>query len=436
MNHRYRDLGSVFGSALAVLLITLAAPVGGVSAQEHAQSRPNVFLDCSGRNCDSSYYRTEIAWVNWVRDRRDADVHLIMTSLRTGAGGREYRLDFTGLKADSAYVDQLLYQSLPTDTERETLDGITDALAVGLARFATVAGFRGLVSIRPAEGSIADDSRVVSADEVNDPWDLWVFRVNGSGDLNGETTRETIRLRSSLSASRVSPLWKVNIRGGVNFSRVEFDLDDGTFVDERTDWSFNQLIVRAVADHWSVGIETQGGRFTRFNQNFRVEVTPALEYSIFPYEDATRRSFTFFYKIGPAYRDYLEETIFGQSSETRWEQSLQMEFSSRQTWGDASMSITGSHFLNDLDRNRLALRGALNFRVVRGLDVTLRGDIAWVDDQIYLSARNVTDEETLLRLQQRATSFNYGLSAGFSLQFGSIFNNVVNNRFRGVGRGG
>ena len=67
----------------------------GAAAQEgNGYSRPNVFFDCDGRNCNDQYYRTEIDWVNWVRDQEVADVHVIMTSLTTGAGGREYRLDF------------------------------------------------------------------------------------------------------------------------------------------------------------------------------------------------------------------------------------------------------------------------------------------------------------------------------------------------------
>ena len=97
------------------------------------------------------------------------------------------------------------------------------------------------------------------------------------------------------------------------------------------------------------------------------------------------------------------------------------------------MSVTGSHFLHDFSRNRLELDGDLDVRIVRGFSVNISGDIAWVDDQIYLSAQDSTDEETLLRLRQRATSFDYGVRIGFSVQFGSIFNNVVNNRF---GRGG
>ena len=82
---------------LLLTSVLVFAPLVGISAlQTNGQSRPNVFFDCNGRNCNDQYYRTEIDWVNWVRDREVADVHLIMTSLRTGAGGYEYRLDFLG----------------------------------------------------------------------------------------------------------------------------------------------------------------------------------------------------------------------------------------------------------------------------------------------------------------------------------------------------
>jgi hypothetical protein len=417
------------------LVLTLG--VTSARAQEAAEdtptTRPNVFFDCDGRNCNSDYYRTEISWVNWVRDRRDADVHVIMTSSVTGSGGREYQLDFIGVEGQEDYQDQALFQTLPTDTDREALDGITHTLGIGLARFANVVGFRGLVTLAAAEAEHADpDRRLVSQDEVDDPWNLWVFRVNGSGNLDGESTRETIRLNSSFSASRVTPTWKLNFNGYVSFNRVEFELEDGLFEDTRTDWGLNQLVVYAVADHWSIGVQGQLARMTRVNQDFRAELTPAIEFSLFPYEEATRRALTVFYKIGPTYRDYIEETVFGQTSETRFEESMEIEFSQRQPWGDASVSVTGSHYLHDFDRNNLSIRGNVEFRIVRGFSVNARGDIAWVDDQIYLSAEGASDEETLLRLRQRGTDFNYGLTVGFSIQFGSIFNNVVNNRFRGI----
>lgn len=426
-----RKLPPLFSQLALILLLASQA-----SAQEApgVSTRPKVFFDCAGPNCRLDYYRTEIDWIDWVRDGADANVHVIMTSSTTGAGGREYQLDFMGLEGiegSVVYEDQIRVQTLPTDTDREALDAVAHGLGLGLAQYGNTMGYRGLVRLEGVEGG-GGAGRVVAESEVQDPWNLWFFRLNGNGNLEGESTSETIRLFSSFSASRVTPTWKINFRGNVNLNRVEFELDDGTFLDRRTDWGFNQLVVYAFTDHWSVGLQGQAARMTRFNQDFRIELTPALEYSFFPYEEATRRALTVFYKIGPAYRDYTEPTIFGESEETRFEQALELEFSQRQTWGDASFSVQGSHFLHDFARNNLSVRGNIDVRIVRGFSVSFRGNVAWVDDQIYLAAEDVTDEEALLQLRQRGTDFNYGISLGFSVQFGSIFNNVVNNRFRGA----
>ncbi|NNM33424.1 MAG: hypothetical protein HKO53_10175, partial [Gemmatimonadetes bacterium] len=68
----------LFFAATAFCLPLLS---GSAAAQEssEASSRPRVFFDCAGPNCRLDYYRTEIDWVDWVRDGADADVHVIMT---------------------------------------------------------------------------------------------------------------------------------------------------------------------------------------------------------------------------------------------------------------------------------------------------------------------------------------------------------------------
>ena len=91
--------------------------------------------------------------------------------------------------------------------------------------------------------------------------------------------------------------------------------------------------------------------------------------------------------------------------------------------------MTGSHFLHDIDLYNVRLRGEIDVRIARGVSLNAEGNISWVNDQIYLSAEGATDAEALLNLQQRSQDFNYSLQLGFSFQFGSIYNNVVNNRF-------
>ena len=220
--------------------------------------RVSVFLDCASRFCDLTYFRTELSWVNWVRIPEGADVHLIMTSQATGSGGREYQLDFIG-NGDFGYEQQLAHQAAPTDTDRETLDEIAHTIGVGLLHFATTNGF--LESVE-AFHEIADvlnvDSeeidpreRVVAVEEVEDPWDFWVFRLGGRTEINGEKTRQTRRMDGNFSASRVTPTWKMNFRGNINYNQREIELTDGSaFVDSRTDWGFSHLVAYSLADHW------------------------------------------------------------------------------------------------------------------------------------------------------------------------------------------
>jgi hypothetical protein len=415
----------------AALFVATPAPSSG----QAGPGRPRIFLDCNAPNCNGQYFRTEINWVNWVNDRSVADVHVIVGSLQTGAGGREYQLDFLGVDAAEAYTDQLRYNQLATDTQRESLDGLTHTLGLGIANWANTHGYRGLVTLRgpdPELGGTQGTRRVVSREEVDDPWDLWVFRINGNGNRSDEETRTSTRLNGGFNASRVTPTWKLNFNVFGNHLRERRELSSGTFRTIQTDWNFNQLIAYSIADHWSVGLTGRVGRQHQFNRELQAQVQPALEFSFFPYEEATRRSLTAFYSIGPAYQDYFEETIYEKNFETRFAHSIDINFSSRQTWGDAGFSIRASHYLHDFDLYNRSLQGDINYRITRGLSVFAQGNVAWVKDQIYLSASGTTDEEALLNLRRQATDRESSFSLGLQFQFGSIFNNVVNNRFTGI----
>ena len=395
---------------------------------------PRIFFDCEGQTCRlSNEIRIQIPWVSWVRDQSDADLHVITTSTSTGSGGVVMQVDYIGLGSFSDYTDQMQFFASPTDTSREWTDSGVHTLGIGLARFADVAGYRGIVNLIGTElnENLASE-RIVSRDEVEDPWNLWVFRLNTSGEFDGESSRETLRTNGSFNASKVTPTWKHNFRVSVNSNRIEQELTSGTFKDTRVDWSVNQYSAYALTDHWSIGTRFESRRMERYNQKIRFELTPAIEYSVFPYPEATRRAFTFSYLIGPAYREYFEETIWGKLEETRWEQAAEIEFSQRQTWGDASLEAKASHFLHDIDRHNVSLSANADVRITRGLSLNLRGNVSWVDDQIWLAGGGITDEEALLNLQAQATNYRYGFDVGLSFQFGSIFNNVVNNRFRGT----
>jgi hypothetical protein len=428
---------------LAYTLVGLVAFLGlSLPAKSAAQGggggtgRPRVFLDCNAPNCNGQYFRTEINWVNWVNDRAVADLHVIIGSVQTGAGGREYQLDFIGVNPLEAYTDQLLYNQLSTDTQRETLDGLAHTLGLGIANWANTHGYRGLVTLRgpdPELGNGVGTRRLVSPEEVDDPWNLWVFRINGNVNRNSEETSKTTQINSGFNASRVTPTWKVSTGAFLNHRRIYRRLSGGReFRDRPTDWRVGQLVAYAIADHWSIGALAQVSRQTQNNRDLVFAASPAIEYSFFPYEEATRRSLTVFYQIGPTYQDYIEPTIYDRSRELRYEHSINLSFDSRQPWGDAGVSIRASHYLHDFGLYNRSLEGSVSYRVTRGINIFARGDFSWLRDQIYLSAEGATDEETLLNLRRQATDKSYSFSLGLQFQFGSIFNNVVTTRFTGI----
>ena len=82
----------------------------------------NLYLDCSG--CYESYIRSEINFVNFVRNPSDADIHLLITDAGTASGGEEYTLKFNGKNRMQPGTDTLLYTSAKSDTDNEERAGL------------------------------------------------------------------------------------------------------------------------------------------------------------------------------------------------------------------------------------------------------------------------------------------------------------------------
>jgi len=64
-----------------------------------------------------------------------------------------------------------------------------------------------------------------------------------------------------------------------------------------------------------------------------VSAAPAVEWNFFPYSTYTRRQLRVQYSIGPAYAEYHEETLFGKTEETRWQQEASATYEQREPWG-------------------------------------------------------------------------------------------------------
>jgi hypothetical protein len=426
-------------AAIAVFLLVgaVAAPaVAQGSAASGAQSRPvSVFLDCQA-DCDDDLIRTEIKWVDWVRDRAVADVHLLVTSQGAGAGGSQYTLAFLGQRAHAGRGDTLSYFSGPTSTSDERRRGVLRVVSLGLVQFAarSPAG-ASLRVVAPDE----EDRAPTSTNPANDPWKAWVFEIDLSGSVNGERTERNREIESGWSASRVTDAWKTNF--GLDLSYLderilveEFD-DSGrvesaeTFTNVRRNWSAEGLIVKSVNSRWSAGLQMELESNTSRNMRRSFSIAPAVEFNIYPYAEATRRQLVFRYAIGAAGFLYADTTIFDKIRETLPAHQLIVNYSTRQPWGSTDVSVEHLNYLNDASKRNTNIDGEISIRLFKGFEVEVGGNYSWVRDQLYIRKGRQDVVDVLLRRQELLTGYEYGMRFGISYTFGSIFNNVVNPRF-------
>lgn len=163
-----------------VLAFATTARAQDPNSQPPAPNLPatiNVFLDCG--NCDFDYVRTELPYVNWVRDRTVADVHLLATVQMTGGGGQEFVFNFIGLRGFSQTVDTLKYQASVNATADDRRRGYTRTIKTGLVPFLsrTALADRLNISVAPA----AATAGAAQAAPQRDPWHAWVMTLSSNG---------------------------------------------------------------------------------------------------------------------------------------------------------------------------------------------------------------------------------------------------------------
>lgn len=401
-----------------------------------------VFLDCQGRvrGCDRDFFVTEINFVNWMRDRFDADVQLLVVALTNGGGGNANTITFIGRRGFAGMEDTLVVNSLPNDPEDKIRRDLARAFKLGLARYVAKSPIASRIDMRYA--APFGQRQQVSAANLNDPWNLWLYNVGTNLFVTAEEQQQRLNGSLNLSATRVTDAWKVNLSATGTIREDKFDVparpgrDAFTLVNEQRTYNASSLTVRSLGDHWSAGLKLGVGYSDFLNQDLAVRVQPAIEYNVFPWTEQTRRQLTFLYNVGPNYYNYQRTTVFNLDEETRYSQQLTASLFARQPWGSSNISLDWINYLHDFDRNALTLSGSLDLRLGRGFSLDIRGSAARINDQIYLPRDGNTEEEILLQRQALQTGFRITTNIGIRYTFGSIYNTIVNQRFSSLGSSG
>ncbi|MFO7574600.1 MAG: hypothetical protein R6W67_05540, partial [Bacteroidales bacterium] len=153
------------------------------------------------------------------------------------------------------------------------------------------------------------------------------------------------------------------------------------------------------------------------------------EYSFFPYRESSRKAITVVYQIGVGHHNYIEETIFSKLEESLASHSLNISANFQQPWGLFRAGISGSHYFHDFKANRVELSSRLDFRILKGLSLSLSGNFDFINDLVALPAGALSLEEILLQQRRQSTSYQMSGTIGLAYTFGSKFSNVVNTRF-------
>ncbi|HVG55502.1 MAG TPA: hypothetical protein VM846_13780, partial [Vicinamibacterales bacterium] len=188
---------------------------GSAAAQEEAPKLEPVrlFIDCNNTPCDTDFFRTEINFIDHVRDRQTADVHLLMTGQSTGSGGREITFSFFGqgrFKGRDHVLRETFVVAASDDAVRR---GMVRVMSLGLVPY--VLGGPGAerlqVSVQKPTSTTAETAL------SRDPWNRWSFRLSLNGNASGESSSKSYNISTNVSANRVTHASKVNFNANMNY---------------------------------------------------------------------------------------------------------------------------------------------------------------------------------------------------------------------------
>ncbi len=406
---------------LNVVLLVFLFGFSTFSQTNSTQANANqisIFIDCN--YCDINHIKKEIPYVNYVRDRKDADVHIIITTQTTGAGGEEFAISFNGQRDFKKMTDTIKFVSLPNSSEEDIRAGQIRTIKFGLIRY---------IAKTPMANMFSVDYSQETTTEIVDKWDNWICELNLGGWGHGEESYSNFSIWANASANRITEDWKIEMSLSNRNSKSVYKLNTTDYINKNTNRQFNGLVVKSMGEHWSSGIQVELGSSTYNNIKLNYSANAAIEYNIFPYSESTTKQLRILYMAGYSHHDYIDTTLYNKISEDLLRQDLDIAFKYIAKWGSLGVGASGGAYLHDFTKNNLSVSTEINLNLLRGLSVNLSLYTNLIHDQLSLPNTAATQEEVLLQQRQLATQYSYYTNFGISYTFGSIYNNVVNPRF-------
>ncbi|NQV50757.1 MAG: hypothetical protein HQ507_09680 [Candidatus Marinimicrobia bacterium] len=407
----------MFKSHLIIFTLTLTASLYAQTVSKN--DAPNVYIDC--QSCDMTYIRTELNYVNYVIDRNDAEIFIMITRQTTGGNGREYTMTLEGHQQFEGLNDTLVYITEQNMSDDEIRERTLKWLQLGTIRYISHTPLAADINISFNQTEILE--------QPEDRWNYWVYQSSINGWFDGQSSYSSSNLNWSFTASRTTAEWKFRVQLRGSYNEDSYTLDDNDYVSISRNPGLNSLVAKSTSDHFSIGFRAGVFGSTYSNLDRSAWLDPTLEYNIFPYSESTRREFRIQYVFGLRQNIYKELTLYNKNEEILLLEALDIDFELHRHWGSVELSVEGSHYFHDWQKNRLDVNGEVSLNILKGFSYDMHFGYSLIHDQIALPKGEATQEEILLHQQELETQYNYWGSMGISYTFGSIYNNIVNPRF-------
>ncbi len=407
-----------------LLFIILFFTINLIAQEIHeTKKKINFFLECEA--CDFTFVRQELEFVSFVRDPKLADVHILSSHSHTGSGGRKFFIQFIGMNIFEGQNFDYEYLAEQSETDDQTRKGLLKLIQTGVLQYYSKAGLLSQLEI-----NLDENGYTKSVELVTDPWKLWVFQLEAGSFFQKEETQNEYTFNTELRVDKVTETWKTRMEGSYQIYRQNY-FDEGEKIENnQNETEIDANYVLSLSPHWSAGFFGGYSSRTYLNIKHLFEAAPGIEYNIFPWDVSNRKIFTLRYQAGIRNYWYNEITIYNKMDELLFYEELSLNLELVQPWGTVQTSLEGRHYFHDFSKNRLILDTELSVRLTKQFSVFCEIEAQVVHDQLYLPKGDASLEDILLERRKQATTYELGGQVGLRFTFGSIYNSVVNERFK------
>jgi len=404
-----------------ILFIFLLIPLLSFSQKV---DKLKVYLDCWG--CDDDFLQREMSYIDFFRDAKSANLHIIVKGERGSSGGEIVTFRFIGVEEFEG-VENTLALDVPANTS-EALERklYLEVLKKGVYAYIIRTKTNDMVSLSYSENET--DKKEIEKDK----WNNWAFRTSIGGYFSGEESYSNSNSYVSLSANRITAESKFTSNFYINssISKYKFENDPDVAVENKSKYA-NMTYVKSRGEHFSIGAKANYSQATFMNYDGSYKLSPCVEYNLFPYSESSEHRLSLLYGVSANHNDYTDTTVYLKTSENFASHLFELIYNNSQTWGSFSFSINGNQILDkdDLRKYNVRISSRTDWNITKGLSLNYSAYINFDRAQIHLPLNGATYEEIILRQKELESNYFYYMYFGISYTFGYMKNNVVNPRF-------